>query len=459
MRIPSGKTDQTIFFVALDATDRVTRKTGLSAFTVYRSRNGGTATVYTTPTVAELSSSNMPGVYALTIDEDTTIASGSDSEEYAVHITATGMAPVTRTIELYRRDVTSGQTAAVDSSGRVDLGKWLGTAVTLTGGLPDVNAKTIKDGIIAAATFAANALDAVWSTASRVLTAGTNIVLAKGTGVTGLNDLDAAGVRAAVGLASANLDTQLDALPTSAELTIALAGADDATLAAIAALNNISAADVKTQADAALVDVGLTAIVTGRIDADVSSRLATTGYTAPDNVSIAAIKTKTDNLPGDPADQSLVMAATSAILDRIGAPAGLSVSADIAAVKTDTGINIPADIAALSIPTAADIRAEIDTNSSKLDAAVSSRLAATDYSAAPSANDNADALLDRADAIETGVTLRQALRLKLAVLVGRLTGAGTGTEAFRNAVADDKPRVIATVDANGNRSAITTDAT
>jgi hypothetical protein len=34
-------------------------------------------------------------------------------------------------------------------------------------------------------------------------------VLAKGTGVTGFNDLDAAGVRGAVGLASANLDTQL----------------------------------------------------------------------------------------------------------------------------------------------------------------------------------------------------------------------------------------------------------
>lgn len=102
MRIPSGKTDQVLFFVAYDSTDHVTRKTGLSSFTVYRSRNGGTATVYTTPTVTELSASNMPGIYALTIDEDTTIASSSDSEEYAVHITATGMDPVTRTVELYR---------------------------------------------------------------------------------------------------------------------------------------------------------------------------------------------------------------------------------------------------------------------------------------------------------------------------------------------------------------------
>jgi hypothetical protein len=48
--------------------------------------------------------------------------------------------------------------------------------------------------------------------------------------------ISAADIRAAIGLASANLDTQLDALPTNAELTTALAAADDATLAAIDAL-------------------------------------------------------------------------------------------------------------------------------------------------------------------------------------------------------------------------------
>lgn len=130
MRVPSGKTDQSIYFVALDSSDRVTRKTGLSSFTVYRSRNGGAATVYTTPTIAELSSSNMPGVYSLTIDEDTTIGSTSDSEEYCVHITATNMAPVTRTIELYRRDVTTGNTIGVASNGHVSN---VDTLTTYTG--------------------------------------------------------------------------------------------------------------------------------------------------------------------------------------------------------------------------------------------------------------------------------------------------------------------------------------
>jgi hypothetical protein len=96
----------------------------------------------------------------------------------------------------------------------------------------------------------------------------------------GLSTLDAAGIRTAVGLGSANLDTQLDALPTNAELATALASADDAvltaidalptnaelatalgtsddaTLAAIAALNNLSAAQVNAEVvDALTVDV------------------------------------------------------------------------------------------------------------------------------------------------------------------------------------------------------------
>lgn len=105
MRMLSGVVDQYIYFVAIDSTDHLSRKTGLSSFTVYRSRDGGTATAYTTPTIAELSSANMPGVYSLLLDEDMAVAAGNSSEELALHITKTGMDPVTRVIELYRKDV------------------------------------------------------------------------------------------------------------------------------------------------------------------------------------------------------------------------------------------------------------------------------------------------------------------------------------------------------------------
>jgi len=117
MRIPSGVTDQYIYFVAVDATDFTTRETGLSSFTVYRSRNGGAAAAMTTPTINETDSSNMPGVYELLLDEDMTIAAGNDSEEMVFHITHAGMAPVTRTIELYRPKITAGYTLGAGSDG------------------------------------------------------------------------------------------------------------------------------------------------------------------------------------------------------------------------------------------------------------------------------------------------------------------------------------------------------
>ncbi|TIS73343.1 MAG: hypothetical protein E5W99_25865, partial [Mesorhizobium sp.] len=86
--------------------------------------------VYTTPTITELSAANMPGVYSLLMDEDTTIASTSDAEEYCVHITQASMAPVNRVIELFRRDTTTGRTATVDANGRVDVSAIQGTSQT-----------------------------------------------------------------------------------------------------------------------------------------------------------------------------------------------------------------------------------------------------------------------------------------------------------------------------------------
>jgi hypothetical protein len=49
-----------------------------------------------------------------------------------------------------------------------------------------------------------------------------------------------------------------------------------------------------------------------RVDATISSRLASASYTAPDNTSVAAIKVKTDNLPASPAAVGSEMNLTSA---------------------------------------------------------------------------------------------------------------------------------------------------
>ncbi len=132
-------------------------------------------------------------------------------------------------------DVTQfGGSNGTFSGGRaeVNASHWGGTAVASANVLIDgaitaakiaSNAITdakIASGALTAAKFASGAFDAVWSVATRVLTAGTNIVLAKGTGVTGLNDLDAGDIRTAVGLATANLDTQLGTIDANVDAVL-----------------------------------------------------------------------------------------------------------------------------------------------------------------------------------------------------------------------------------------------
>lgn len=94
-----------------------------------------------------------------------------------------------------------------------------------------------------------------------------------------------------------------------------------------------------------------------------------------------------------------------------------------------------------------------------IDAAISSRAAPGDAMALTPTerNSTATALLDLAGAIESNVTLREALRLIAAATAGKLSGAATATITIRNARADDKSRIIATVDADGNRTAIVYD--
>ncbi len=141
-RIPSGVTDQGFYFVAVDATDFTTRETGLSSFTVVRSRNGAADVTMTTPTITEIDNTTMPGVYWLLCDEDTTIDSGDDEQEQAYHITHASMAPVTRVIELFRPKLTAGET------------------VTAASGNANAAVQSIATGAITAGAIAADAIGA-----------------------------------------------------------------------------------------------------------------------------------------------------------------------------------------------------------------------------------------------------------------------------------------------------------
>ena len=68
----------------------------------------------------------------------------------------------------------------------------------------------------------------------------------------------------------------------------------------------------------------------------------------------------------------------------------------------------------------------------------------------------ANAYLDLADGIEAGITPRDMYRAVGAKIVGLVSGAGSGTEAFRGIgeVLTDAPRVTVNVDQEGNRTSV-----
>lgn len=143
----------------------------------------------------------------------------------------------------------------------------------------------------------------------------------------------------------------------------------------------------------------LTALRAGlldNLDATISSRLASASYTAPDNTDIGAIKTQTDKL----------------------AFTGSLVNAQAKGLDADV--------------------------------ITSSALAAS------AVNEIVAGLL--AGVVEGTITVQQALMLVDAVLAGKASGGATTTMRYRNP-ADTKNRVTATVDADGNRSAVTLDFT
>lgn len=180
----------------------------------------------------------------------------------------------------------------------------------------------------------------VWSVGTRLLSAGTNIVLAKGTGLTGLNDIAAgaamtltSGERTAIANeVEAQIIDDTDSEKVLTAITDKIASVnpslDDLTLAGIASavrtelgteLGRIDAA-ISTRSTYAGTDTAGTTTLLSRLtntragnldnlDAAVTTRMAT--YAQPTGFLAATF-------PSDPADQSLVIAATDALASLIG---------------------------------------------------------------------------------------------------------------------------------------------
>jgi hypothetical protein len=125
--------------------------------------------------------------------------------------------------------------------------------------------------------------------------------------------------------------------------------------------------------------------------------------------------------------------------------------------KTNYALTAAYDAAKTSLPASSYVApdnttiAAINAKTTNLPAAPA---ATTDI---PTANANADALLDRTDGVETGRTIRQSMRIMLAALAGKLSGASTTLIAIRD-TNDLKNRITAAVDTHGNRTSVTLDA-
>ena len=260
--------------------------------------------------------------------------------------------------------------------------------------------------------------------------------------------LDASGVRAAVGLASANLDTQLADLPTNAELATALGTSDDAVLAVLGTPAGASlAADVAAvQADTNDIQGRLpAALISGRIDATVGAMQANVMTAAA-----AAADLTTELQSG--------LATASALTTVEGKIDTIDTVVDAILVDTAeigvAGAGLTALASAANLATVAGyLDTEIAAIKAKTDALPASPAATGDI---PSAATIADAVHD--EVIEGTTTLRQSIRLHNSALGGKVVGLDTFNPVFRD-LADTKDVIDATVDTYGNRSAVTRDLT
>jgi hypothetical protein len=125
---------------------------------------------------------------------------------------------------------------------------------------------------------------------------------------------------------------------------------------------------------------------------------------------------------------SAIATATQALAMTVGATAASAIATAVQGLAMTVGATAAAAIAAL-----------VDTTVG-----------------ATAAGAIADAVWD--EQVDGSVTGRQSMRLQNAALGGKASGLET-TEATYRDLADTKDRIVATVDADGNRTAVTRDLT
>ena len=258
--------------------------------------------------------------------------------------------------------------------------------------------------------------------ATQIGVAGAGLTESGGTGdqFSSLNDLDAAGVRTALGMAAADLDTQLDALPTDADVNAqvdtALSDYDGPTDAEMdTRFDAIEGATFSGATDSleAIRDRGDAAWTTGAggsaptaaeiVDEwESQSQLDPTGFHVNVMEVESADATNTINAESDTALADYD-APTKAELD-----SGLAALNDLDAAGVRTALGMAAadlDTQLDALPTDADVNAQVDTALSDYDgptdAEMDTRFDAIEGATFSGATDSLEAIRDRGDAAWT----------------------------------------------------------
>ncbi len=295
------------------------------------------------------------GAFADCTNEATEIATSSGV--YYLDLTSTEMNADTVAVIVKTTSVGAKTTTLVmypEEAGdiRVNVTAYGGTAGTFAAGRPEVNTTHAAgtawaSGAITAAVFAADAITAakvaadvgteigtaVWATTTRLLTAGTNIALAKGTGVTGFNDLSAAQVNAEVDIALA--DVRLD------ELLFADSDIDGAAPPTVGSVFH----ELMTKTAGSFTYDQTTDSLEAVRDRGDAAWATAAGFSTHSAADVWAVATR-------------VLTANTNL--SIGTPAGVSIAADIAAVKAvDDAIKAKTD--SLTFTVAGQVDANLES--------------------------------------------------------------------------------------------------
>lgn len=328
-----------------------------------------------------------------------------------------------------------------------------------------------------------------------IIASTTNITAATGIVLSGVTHTGAVipTVSAVTGLTASNLDATVSSrMATYTQPTGFLATTFPTT---VASTTNITAGTITTVTTLTnlpsipagwLTTAGIAAGTTLPRVTLVDTTTTNTDMRGTDSAALASVWTPTrggylDNLSAGAVATAANLAMVAGYLDT-----------EIAAILEDTGTTIPAQVSALNNLSAGGVRTELATELARIDVAISTRgtgtgtaldaagvrsavglatasldmqlavidadvltrLATSSYTAPPSAATIASTILAAGDV--DGFSLEQTLKLCLAALAGKLSGAATSTITIR-AADDSKARITATVDSTG-RTAVTLDA-